>query len=88
MPRIKQIRHVDFSTGKTVAIDVVIPEDASVEERFNAMIEGGRAATGGMEPALMAVVCDGCGLRVEIDSPGLPEGWITRPGGEFCTRCR
>ena len=44
---------------------------------------------GPVEARFAVVVCDGCGVRAELDfdAPALPDGWRERPDGDFCPAC-
>lgn len=89
MPRRKTITHTNRITGQTIEVQIETPADASVEQRFSEMLEAGfKAVEGDIERMVMHVKCDGCGLTVDVKRPELPDGWITRLGGEFCQRCQ
>ena len=68
-------------------------------EGVNERVERIYAAVGSLMSDLiickpMTFVCDGCGVRTELDLqqfivlPDLPEQWITTPQGEFCPACQ
>lgn len=89
MPRSKKITRIDRRTGESVTVETFVPGEATIQERFIGMLDAAQRAVGeDAEMIGMWVKCDGCGIRVAVDRPELPEGWLTRPGGEFCQQCR
>lgn len=73
------------------AVSTEVEETApgrTIAERWDELLqENLKRLPGKPMVTVYAVLCDGCGLRVEVERPELPEGWISDERGELCPTC-
>lgn len=79
--------HMDLKTGKVSEQRTQTP-DGTIEERFEGLMTSHEEHIMGPSTRFLWVVCDGCGERVEVEQPELPEDWITNERGELCPECQ
>lgn len=88
MPRRLDYFHTD---GTTIEHDhTAVDEDATVAERFANCEARLAERMPDIEDGVrfLMMVCDGCGLHVQVDKPELPEGWTSQGNGDdFCEAC-
>jgi hypothetical protein len=85
--RVRKQAVISLATGDVTYRTEVLPA-AGFADR-TAGLKASLPDIGPVEARSAVLVCDGCGVRAELDFdvPVFPDGWRERPDGDFCPAC-